>query len=84
MDEEDYEMAGVDRNTGERNVHFGGGHAEDDLHADWKRTNEMLLRPAERWKAALHPDEEDNRQMLLQRNVTANLQLWPNRKRNRC
>ena len=29
----------------------------------------MLLRSAERWKAALPPNEEDDRQMLLQRNV---------------
>jgi len=65
-------MAGLGRDAHQRNGHLGG-IAKDDLHVDRARTDEMLLRSAERWKAALHPDEENDRQMLLHRNVSGTL-----------
>lgn len=61
-------MAGVDCDTRQRNAH-PGGVAEADLYLNRERTDEMLLRSPKRWEAALHVDEEDDRQVLLQRNV---------------
>lgn len=62
-------MVGRDRDRRERHAPLGGlGKA--DLHVDRERTEEMLLRSAERWPDALHADEEDDRQMLLQKKVS--------------
>ena len=66
-------MAGLAGDAGERNPHLSG-IAEADMHFDRQRTDEMLLRSAEGWKAALHANEEDDRQMLLQRDVADTLQ----------
>jgi hypothetical protein len=61
-------MATADGNNGNRRYHLGC-FAEDDVHADGKRSNEVLLRAAEERKAVLQAREEGSRKVLLQRDV---------------
>jgi hypothetical protein len=47
-----------------------GCFAEDDLHANGQRSEDVLLREAKERKAVLQAGEEGSRQVLLQRDVT--------------
>ena len=57
----------------------GSGHrnnrarcfAENDMHAHWQRSEDVLLRTAEERKAVLQAGEEGSRQVLLHGHVSA-------------
>jgi hypothetical protein len=68
MNEDNNDMATADGSNGNRRYHLGW-FAEDDVHADRQRSNEVLLRAAEERKVVLQASEEGSRQVLLQRDV---------------
>jgi hypothetical protein len=53
----------------DRNNRVGCG-AENDLHADGQRSEDVLLRKAKEWKVAVQTHGQNARQMLLHGNVS--------------
>lgn len=49
-----------------------GGFAEDDLHIDGQRGEDVLLREAEERKTSVQTYRQDTRQVLLQGHVADN------------
>jgi hypothetical protein len=67
-DETNYEMGAVDGGIGDRNNRIGC-FAENGLHPNRQRSEDVLLRKAEERKASVRTHRQNNRQVLLQRDV---------------
>jgi hypothetical protein len=58
-------MAAFVGGISDRSNRVGGYAKDDEMHADRQRSENVLLRTAEEWKAVVQARQEGSRQVLL-------------------